>query len=45
MQEWLYEASQIYFFASYFDDPTLTASKLVFPSFHHLPYLKESSGL
>lgn len=42
MQEWLYEAFQIYFFsASYFEDPILPASKQVFFIFCHLIYLKE----
>lgn len=46
MQGWLCEASQIYFFsASYFEDPILPASKLVFHVFHHLLYLKEPSVL
>lgn len=45
IQAWLCKASQIYFSASYFEDPTLPNSKLVFSSFHNSPYLKELSVL
>lgn len=45
MQAWLCKASQIYLSASYFEDPTLLTSKLVFSSFCHSPYLKELTVL